>query len=87
MDDCIIVGKSMESIDSFVESLIEGPENFILTDEGNIDKFLGIEITQLDYIDHIIKFLGFDIEQDTAIVNSKSTLVGKPILNKDISLN
>ena len=35
-------------INSFVKSMKDGAENFILTDEGDIDKFLGIEITQLD---------------------------------------
>jgi hypothetical protein len=48
VDDCIIIGPSMKDIDTFVNSMKEGDENFILTDEGDIDKFLGIEITQLD---------------------------------------
>ena len=26
----------------------DGPENFKLTDEGDVNKFLGIEITKLD---------------------------------------
>eukprot|EP00957_Ditylum_brightwellii_P057186 4333059-Ditylum_brightwellii.AAC.1 len=38
----------MENINSFVTLMKEGNENFILTDEGDIDKFLGIEMTQLD---------------------------------------
>ena len=47
-----------------------GPENSVLTNEGDMDKFIGIEITQLDekifkisqpyMIDRIIKFLGTD---------------------------
>ena len=44
VDDCIIVGNDMKDIDEFVYSMQHGPENFILTDEGDIDKFLGIEI-------------------------------------------
>ena len=47
VDDCIIVGEDMAEINKFVESMQNGPENFILTDEGDIDKFLGIEITRL----------------------------------------
>ena len=43
-DDCIIVGNSIKEIDEFIKSLQGGSEDFILTDEGNIDKFLGVEI-------------------------------------------
>jgi len=45
VDDCIIVGTSKSEINDFVKSLANGSENFKLTDEGSIDKFLGIEIT------------------------------------------
>ena len=38
---------SMQHIDQFVKSMQNGPENFILTDEGDIDKFLGINIKQI----------------------------------------
>ena len=38
----------MKEIDAFIKSMQEGSENFILADEGDIDKFLGIEITRLD---------------------------------------
>ena len=48
VDDCIIVGPSMDCIDSFVESMKTGKEKFVLKDEGYINKFVGIEITQLD---------------------------------------
>ena len=48
VDDCIIIGPSMTKIDSFVKSMKDGPENSVLTDEGDIEKFLGIEITHLD---------------------------------------
>ena len=47
VDDCIIIGLSMKDIDTFITSMMEGIENFVLTDEGDIDNFLGIEITQL----------------------------------------
>ena len=36
VDDCIIVGNSMQQIDQFVKSMQNGPEKFILTDEGDI---------------------------------------------------
>ena len=38
----------MKSINNLITSLQNGQEKFILTDEGDINKFLGIEITQLD---------------------------------------
>ena len=47
VDDCIIVGKSMQEINKLIASLKNGPEKFILTDEGDINKFLGIDIKHL----------------------------------------
>ena len=41
------LGKDMGEIDEFVQSMQQGSENFVLTDEGSIDKFLGIEIKRL----------------------------------------
>ena len=35
--DCIIVGPSIDEIDSFVESMKTGKENFVLTDKGDIN--------------------------------------------------
>ena len=48
VDDCIIVVPSMANIDAFVASMKTGSEKFVLTDEGDINKFLGIEITHID---------------------------------------
>ena len=36
VDDCIIVGPSMDLIDSFVESTKTGKEKFVLKDEGDM---------------------------------------------------
>ena len=47
-DDCIVVGPSMNDINGFFASMNYGSENFVLTNEGDINKFLGIEITQID---------------------------------------
>ena len=44
--DCIIVGLSMKEIDYFIHSMQNGPENFILNDKGDVNMFLGIEITK-----------------------------------------
>ena len=91
VDDCIIVGPSMKYIDYFVASMKYGSENFVLTDEGDINKFLGIEITQIDKegfkisqpfpIDRIISFLNIDTNDFVMKTNAKSTSVGKPLLS------
>ena len=65
-----------------------------MTDEGDIDKFLGIEIKQLDdkrfelkqpfLIERICRTLGL-IDNDWKVEsNDKRTPVGKPVLNKDL---
>ena len=94
VDDCIIVGPSMENINRFVDSMKNRDENFVLTDKGDINKFLGIEITQLDdkmskisqpYLtDRIISFLRIDANDHNVETSAKSTPVGKPLLHKDI---
>ncbi len=48
MDDCILVSTSKKAIDDLVESLKNGEEKYILTDEGDIDKFCGIEIKHFE---------------------------------------
>ena len=95
-DDCIIVGPSMKNINRFLDSMKNGDENSVLIDEGNIHKFLGIEITQLDdkifkisqlYLtDQIISFLNIDANDHNVDTNLESTPVGKPFLCKDLSV-
>ncbi len=48
MDDCIIVADSMNWIDALLQSLHGGDKNFVLQDEGSIDKYLGVNIRQID---------------------------------------
>jgi len=94
VDDCIIFSPSMESINRLVQTMHDGPENFKLTDEGDVNKFLGIEITQIDsysfelsqpfLIDRLLQFLGLcniSFETDT---NSSSTPVAKGLLHCDL---
>ena len=38
----------MVDINAFVQSIKNRPEKFILTDEGYINKFIGVEITHFD---------------------------------------
>ena len=70
-------------------------KTFVLTEEGNINKFLGIEITQLDdkrfkisqpfLIDRIIYFLNIDTNYYGMDTNTKLTPVRKPLLHKNLS--
>ena len=95
VDNCIIVGPSMQKLDAFVKSMEVGPKLFTLTNEGDIDKFFGIEINHLDekrfkisqpfLIDRIISFLNIDTNDFGLGTNSKLTPVDKPLLHKDLS--
>jgi hypothetical protein len=91
VDDCIIVSNSMKDFNTFVKSMKDSPKDYVLTDEGNINKFLGIEIIEIArnkfklsqpfLIEQIVNLLGlgqnkFDVQ--------KITPVGKPLLNKDL---
>eukprot|EP00985_Skeletonema_marinoi_P020725 scaffold12380_cov197-Skeletonema_marinoi.AAC.1 len=40
VDDCILVSSDQKAINELVDSLKNGEEKFLLTDEGDIDKFL-----------------------------------------------
>ena len=81
VDDCIIVGTSMQKIDAFIKYMEVGPRNFTLTDKGDIDKLLGNEINNLDekifkiyhpfLIDRIISFLNIDTNEFGLGTNSK----------------
>ena len=90
VDDCIIVGKEMAIVDSVIQSLRGGKEEFELTDEGSIDKYLGVMIQDIDessfkmsqpfLIRQIVEFLSLDVDK----TRSRDTPVGKPLLNKDL---
>jgi len=89
VDDCIKVADSMTRIDELLTSLHGGDENFVLQDEGSIDKYLGVNTRQIDK-DSFELTQPFLIERITFLVgitdgktNEKLTSVGKPLLNKD----
>ena len=94
VDDCIIVGEDMGEIDGFVKSMQQGSENFVLTDEGSIDKFLGIEIKRLGkqefeisqpfLIDRILALLQLEHNGHEMKSNDKLTPTAPQILNKDL---
>jgi len=47
LDNCIIFGDSDKRVDDVIQSLHEGSENFDFTDEGNVEKYLGVEVKEL----------------------------------------
>ncbi len=70
VDDYIIIGDTVDCFNKLIQPLHKGDENFVLQDEGLIDKYLGVEIKQLNdssfelnqsfLIDRVTKFLGID---------------------------
>ena len=44
VDDCIIFSKDKSVIDDLINSLMNVPDHCVLIDEGEIDKYLGINI-------------------------------------------
>ena len=48
VDDCIILGKQMHMVDSVIDSLRNGDKDFKLTDEGSIDKYIGVKIDDIN---------------------------------------
>jgi hypothetical protein len=91
IDDCIIVSNSMKDINTFVKSIKDGIEGYVLTDEGDINKFLGIEIKEITknkfklsqsfLIEQIVNQLGVGQNEFDVHTKTKITPVGKPLLN------
>ena len=87
VDDCIIIGKDMSIVDAVISSLRDGDEDFELTDEGSLDKYIGVLIKDIDknsfemsqpfLVRRIIASLSLD-ENKT---RGRNTPVGKPLLN------
>ena len=46
VDDVLIFSREQLQIDFFIKSLTQGIENFELTNEGNIDKYLELKFIQ-----------------------------------------
>ena len=47
VDDGILIANKKETLDQFIHSLANGIKKFEFTDEGEIDKYLGVEKQQL----------------------------------------
>jgi hypothetical protein len=95
VDDCIIISPCQASIDCLVTLMQNGPKNFKLTDEGNVNKFLDVEITKLDdntfelsqpfLINRILSFLGLCQNKFDTDANPSSTPVAKGLLHRDLA--
>ncbi len=90
----IIVSKSMKDINTFIKSMKDGPKGYVLTDEGDTHKFLGIEIKKITInrfelsqpflIKRIVNLLGLGQNEFDVHAKTKITPVGNLLLNKDL---
>ena len=92
MDDCIILGRNKLSIDRFIATLKHGPEKFAFTDEGSIDKYLGVNIERLPENEgftmsqpHLIQRILKMVRIDLRMANSRPTPVVGPLLSQSKS--
>ena len=91
VDDCIVISHDSKVIDRFIFSMQNGPEEFKLTDDGDLARFLGVEMEHRDdgtilmTQTHLIKRILQACDVDYAAMKSKETPVGKPLLHKDLS--
>ena len=90
VDDCIVIQKKGSSAaDDLIRHLQEGKEAFAFTDDGSLDKYLGvdvkklgngsIELTQTHLIQRFLDVVGIDDK-----VNPRPTPAIKPLLYKDL---
>ena len=90
VDDCILISRDSTVIDNVITAL---KKNFELTDDGTLQKYLGVEIVRNDdpedksfemiqpfLIERICKFVGLDPRMTNA---NKTTPATKPLLHKD----
>ena len=93
VDDCILISKNESVITDFVQSLHNGPENFVFTEEGSLESYLGVCISKLSgtegfimsqplLIDRIIKAIGFDLA--TTKGSRDNVPASYPLLGKDV---
>ena len=55
VDDCILISDKKQMLNDFIHSLKNGVEKFEFTDEGPIDKYLGVEIEKLNGSEFILR--------------------------------
>ena len=91
VDDCIVISKDKKVIDRFVKLMKNGKEGFVLTDDGDLTRFLGVEIeyktdgsihmTQPHLIQRILELCGIKASE----VNKHDTPASKSLLHRDLS--
>ena len=90
VDDLLLIGTDDKIIAEFKKKLAEGNENFVFTDGGELDTYLGVqvkkqpngslELTQPFLIDKIIKTI---IGNDETIIHPTNLPAAKELLYKD----
>ena len=55
VDDCIFIANKKETLDQFIHNQANGIKKFEFTNEGAIDKYLGVEIEQLKGKEFILR--------------------------------
>ena len=90
VDDCILLSPKKETIDAFILSLKNGPENFVFTDEGSMEKYLGVDIQKLQdgsgftlSQPHLIERILQAAEIDLRMTNDRSVPAVGPLLSRD----
>ena len=91
VDDCILISKEALVIQKFISSLKAGTEDFVFTEEGTMNLYLGVDIYPLSdkkgfilsqplLININIQALNFDPKTTKSATNN--TPDGYPLLNK-----
>jgi len=90
VDDVLIFSKKNVWIDIFLKSLFDGDEKFELTDEGDIDKYLGVDVNKVDdgvfelRQPFLIKRIIDELNLSLVDSQKRPTPVAKPLLHKDL---
>ena len=80
----------MGIVDSVIESLHDGDEDFELTDEESLDKYIDVLIEYIDYTSFktsqsfLIRRIITSLSLDEHNTRRRETPVGKPLLNRDL---
>ncbi len=91
VDDCILISDKKEMLQQFIHSLANGIEKFEFTDEGSMDKYLGVEIEKLEGSEFVLRqpFLISRILEALNVVegayNKRDVPVIGPLLSRDES--
>ena len=87
VNDCIVFSKQRSVINGFIQSLQSGKEKYILTNKGEIYKYIGVDIIntynditmkQPYMVEHCLQEMGFVDE-----MSIKKLLATKYVLHKD----